>query len=90
MTWSDGRKHVGQYSGNQKNGYGTFYDSNGTVSQQGWWENDKFVKAQAPQVVAPVVPKLVAPISNPQDIKRQKCIRLGLATGSADFQQCMN
>ena len=28
-------------------------------------------------------------ISNPQDIKRQKCIRLGLAPGSTDFQQCV-
>ena len=29
------------------------------------------------------------PISNTQDIKRQKCINLGLAPNSADFQQCM-
>ena len=30
------------------------------------------------------------PANNAQDIKRQKCIRLGLAPNSADFQQCMN
>jgi hypothetical protein len=29
------------------------------------------------------------PISNTQDIKRQRCISLGLAPNSADFQQCM-
>jgi TonB family protein len=36
--------------------------------------------------IKPVIPL----ISNPQDIKRQKCMRLGLAPGSADFRQCMN
>ena len=30
------------------------------------------------------------PISNTQDNKRQRCINLGLAPNSADFQQCMN
>jgi hypothetical protein len=29
-------------------------------------------------------------VNNIQDIKRQKCIRLGLAPGSVDFQQCMH
>ena len=29
-------------------------------------------------------------VSTPQDIKRQKCMNLGLAPNSADFQQCMN
>jgi hypothetical protein len=28
-------------------------------------------------------------VNNAQDIKRQKCIRLGLAPNSADFQQCV-
>ena len=30
------------------------------------------------------------PVSSPPDIKRQKCIRLGLVPGTNDFQQCMN
>jgi len=30
------------------------------------------------------------PVNNTQDNKRQKCISLGLAPGSADFQQCIN
>jgi len=29
------------------------------------------------------------PVSNTQDNKRQRCINLGLAPNSADFQQCM-
>jgi len=29
------------------------------------------------------------PVSNTQDIKRQKCISLGLAPDTADFRQCM-
>jgi hypothetical protein len=29
------------------------------------------------------------PVSNTQDIKRQRCINLGLAPNSADFQQCI-
>ena len=29
------------------------------------------------------------PANNAQDIKRQRCINLGLAPNSADFQQCM-
>ena len=37
-----------------------------------------------------VAPNPPTSISNPQDTKRQKCIRLGLAPGSADFQQCIN
>jgi hypothetical protein len=40
-------------------------------------------------VATPVI-KPPTPTSSPQDIKRQKCIRLGLAPGSADFQQCIN
>ena len=29
------------------------------------------------------------PVNNAQDIKRQRCINLGLAPNSVDFQQCM-
>jgi hypothetical protein len=36
------------------------------------------------------VPKPPAMTSNPQEIKRQKCIFLGLVPGTTDFQQCMN
>jgi hypothetical protein len=36
----------------------------------------------------PVIPK--PPVNNAQDIKRQRCINLGLAPNSTDFLQCMN
>ena len=44
------------------------------------------LKSVKPFNLKPITPI----ISNPQDIKRQKCIRLGLAPGSADYQQCIN
>jgi hypothetical protein len=51
FTWADGRKYIGQWEKGKKNGYGTLYDSNGNVIQQGWWKNDNFVKAQVPQAM---------------------------------------
>jgi hypothetical protein len=89
--WRDGSKYIGQYKNDKRNGYGTYYNANGSINQQGMWKDGEIVKVQTtPPVIAPVVPKPPVPINNPQDIKRQKCIRLGLAPGSADFQQCIN
>ena len=94
LTFPDGRQYTGQYKNDKRNGYGTYYNANGSINQQGIWKDGEFVQSETPQIpppkIAPVVPKPPVPISNPQDIKRQKCIRLGLAPGSADFQQCMN
>jgi hypothetical protein len=93
-TWPGVGKYVGQYVDDKRNGFGTYYNANGSINQQGLWSNDKFVQAQTPLTVTPpVVPK--GPVKNAQDInaqdiKRQKCIRLGLVPGSADFQQCIN
>ena len=84
FTWSDGSKYVGAFKDSNFDGFGTFYNANGSIYQQGLWRDDKFVQAQSPSVV----PKPSA--NNAQDIKRQKCIRLGLVPGSADFQQCMD
>ena len=39
------------------------------------------------QNVTPVKPQQVA--ESPQDIKRRKCLRLGLTPGSVDFGQCL-
>jgi len=90
-TWANGTKYVGQYGDDQRNGFGTYYYANGSINLQGLWRNNEFVQAQTPPpVIAPIVPKPPVPVSNPQEIKRQKCIRLGLAPGSVDFQQCMN
>ncbi len=43
--------------------------------------------AQPKQNATPAKPEQVA--ESPQDIKRKKCIRLGLTPGSVDFGQCM-
>ena len=87
-TFAGGEKFVGQYIDGKRNGFGTYYYANGSIRQQGLWSDDWFVQAQT--TPPPVIPKPPVPVSNPQDIKRQKCIRLGLAPNSADFQQCMN
>jgi hypothetical protein len=93
FTFANGNKYVGQFQDDKYGGFGTFYNANGSINQQGLWRDNKFVQAQThptvtPPVVPPVIPK--PPVNNAQDIKRQKCIRLGLAPGSADFQQCIN
>jgi len=90
-TFNDGKKYVGQWKEGKRNGQGVLYNANGIISQQGLWRDDVFVQVPTPPPVkTPVAPKPPVPISNPQDIKRQKCINLGLAPNSADFQQCMN
>jgi hypothetical protein len=92
FTFANGNKYVGQFKDDKYGGFGTLYNPNGSIKQQGLWRDDKFVQAQTPQAppprVAPVVPK--PPVNNAQDIKRQKCINLGLAPGTTDFQQCIN
>ena len=88
-TFADGRTYVGQWKDSKYDGFGTFYNANGSIFQQGLWSNNNFVQAQTPPTVTPpVIPK--PPVNNAQDIKRQKCIRLGLVPGSPDFQQCIN
>ena len=84
FTFPSGEKYVGQFKDANYDGFGTLYNANGSIKQQGLWRDDEFVQTQSP----PVVPK--PPVNNAQDIKRQKCIRLGLVPGSADFQQCVN
>ena len=97
FTFPSGSKYVGAFKDGNYNGFGTLYNANGSIFQQGLWRDDAFVQSQTPPpVIAPVVPPVVPqvvpiPLANTaQDIKRQKCIRLGLVPGSADFQQCMN
>ncbi len=52
-TFADGDKYVGDFKDGNFNGQGTMYASNGTVTNQGIWENDKFVRSvQATQPVA--------------------------------------
>ncbi len=88
-TYANADKYVGQFKDGNYDGFGTFYYANGSIRQQGLWRDNKFVQAQTPPALRPLeVTK--PPVNNAQDIKRQKCIRLGLVPGSADFQQCIN
>ena len=95
-TFADGRKYVGQWKDDKYDGWGTLYYANGAIYKAALWRDDNLVYSISPPVVSeePVIPKPPEvpkpPVNNAQDIKRQKCIRLGLAPGSADFQQCMN
>jgi len=41
--WTNGEKYVGNWVGGLREGYGTYYNSDGTILQQGQWKNDKFV-----------------------------------------------
>jgi outer membrane protein assembly factor BamE (lipoprotein component of BamABCDE complex) len=55
FTWPNGHKYIGQYKDGGREGYGTQYGADGTVSQQGNWKNDVFVSAsenEPPQVQA--------------------------------------
>jgi len=88
LSYADGTKYVGQFIDGKFNGFGTFYDAKGSIMLQGLWRNDKFVQAQNPPPVSPPeIPKSL--VNNAQDIKRQRCINLGLAPNSVDFQQCI-
>ena len=91
---------VGLYFYSEQMGKGEIVWSNSRSIQESEWTfpppnsiNEALIKAACvqkqtpPPVIAPVVPK--QPPSNPQDNKRQRCINLGLAPNSADFQQCM-
>jgi hypothetical protein len=96
-TWPDGRKYVGEWKENRKNGFGILYLTNGAVDKQGIFKDDVLVQAQTPvQSPQPLAPKLVTPTSsqsntndNAAELKRQRCIKLGLSPGSEDYKQCM-
>ena len=43
--WHSGTKYIGSWKQGKRNGYGTFYYTDGT-SKKGYWEDDKLVKKQ--------------------------------------------
>ena len=49
-TIADGSKFVGEYRDGNRNGQGTLYASNGSVSSQGIWADDKFVRSLPAQL----------------------------------------
>ncbi|MDY8135302.1 hypothetical protein [Aquimarina sp. 2201CG5-10] len=46
MIHSDGSKWSGKWKLNQKNGKGKKYDNQGVVTEEGVWEQDKYIKAK--------------------------------------------
>ena len=44
-TTPSGSKYMGQFKNDQFNGEGTFYAANGSIIQEGIWENNKFVRS---------------------------------------------
>ena len=96
--WDDGRKYVGDWKDNKKSGYGVFYQANGAIEKQGIWKDDLLVQAQTGTTTAPSVspPKWQNSVTNQhtvtdsaQELKKQKCMKLGLVPGSDDFKLCM-
>ena len=49
FTHADGNKYVGQYKDDKRNGQGTEYASNGSVTRQGIWDDNKFVRSATVQ-----------------------------------------
>ncbi len=72
---NDALKELSGQSNNQQPGAGPAYAAKKNIVDE--LENEYKLKCSNESV------------SNPLDIKRQKCIRLGLIQGSADFQECM-
>jgi len=95
--WPDGKKYVGEWKDNRKNGFGIYYLANGAIDKQGIFKDDVLVQAQAPVIQAQPLPApKIAPtasqpstIDNTAELKRQRCIKLGLTPGSEDYRQCV-
>ena len=47
MTFADGNKYVGGYKDGKRHGQGIFYDSSGSITRQGRWENNGLVQSFA-------------------------------------------
>jgi hypothetical protein len=66
-TWPDGTKYVGEFIDGKRTGQGIQAFVDGKSSQEGIWENDKFVRAQRiPDLIAgrtPLTPPTVALVS---------------------------
>lgn len=84
LSWSNGERFIGEFVKNKRDGYGIYFNSDGSIAKQGIWKNNKIVQSEDSKAQSNV-----SKIINGDEIKRQKCISLGLAPNSADFQQCM-
>jgi predicted aspartyl protease len=48
-TWPDGEKYVGEFKVGKRNGQGTLYAANGSISFSGMWADEEFVGSVASQ-----------------------------------------
>jgi MORN repeat len=48
LTFYDGGKYVGAFKNDGFNGYGTYYNSDGTIFQQGIWKDNDLVQDNTP------------------------------------------
>lgn len=54
FTFANGEKYVGEFQNNDYHGLGVLYAPDGSVKQEGVWENDKFVRtASVPWLQSP-------------------------------------
>ena len=53
FTFPDGEKYVGDWRDDKRHGYGTVIESNGTILQQGYYQNDDFIGANRPPWYVP-------------------------------------
>ena len=53
-TYANGNKYVGEFKGGKRNGQGTSYAANGSMTNQGIWADDSFVRsAPVQQAITP-------------------------------------
>ena len=63
QTWSDGAKYVGDWKDGLRSGQGTFYAANGSVSREGIWAEDKFIRQSNLNTASPPLTASSPPVS---------------------------
>ena len=105
-TWVSGSRYKGEYKNGKRNGLGVFTFINGQPAQEGFWSDDKFIRAEKITTQQALdnaryysdenkkkTSIQVAPtmtIPNRESEQRKKCLRMGLALNSDDFHLCIN
>ena len=81
--WADGHKYVGEFRDGKHHGRGILTFADGRPTQEGVFEDSKFVRAQR-------IPDHIAGRSTTQiDLARKKCGDLGLKSGTERFGECV-
>ena len=81
-TRSNGEKYVGEYMNGASNGKGIIYNADGTVSQEGVFENGQFKYAQKVTVTNFTKKR------SHQDAKKE-CALIGFKKGTEQFGSCV-